>query len=652
MDKIHKFEESKSGFENRTRKEWKRMLIAIDEQKEPCILLCRDTSRLSRNPTDNLEIANRLFWDNGTKKSIHTIYFLWENTDVSEWNNKTDKKIVVDTLHDNYTNSLETKKKSMAGILLKLMAGEFPYTAPHWLSRVNKAGVKRIRKEEKTKLRQTEEMPFIKRAFEMKVEGSTAIDISKYLKQNAGISIASKKISETIIQNTVYRWEYTEKTTEKYFTNLLFWEWKPPIDKSLWDKANATLWKRGSGYGLWQEDHIAKWKLKAESWKPLHLYIARKPSGKTYRAYQSQKTNIMEPRIVEVFIDRINRLLVDICVYIRKQDLVKEKESMAKFIERSENTPWEDSFAYTQCKARWIECTKAEYLAALTEAHKAWDFDEMYERILEEWHEELWKQSSLKLIDAIGSLPEPTQAKKERTMTMEDLENKKNILERSIQSEQVNLARSLAQGIITKEIYQWAVISSQQEIESLEEQIISLSENTDIEEFIEQLPEILWKITELMGEFIQEADYEGNRENIKKLIAITTNELYINDKKELKVKLFDWLDSIVEDDKGTMEPPSGLEPETSSLPMKCSTTELWRRKFYINSDSIWSITKIQVFVGFILFSLISRSQSTMSVSSFVDVLSWFHPSLRSPNIICSISIWSRVRVSLFSFLPA
>lgn len=58
---IRSYVESRSGFENRSRKEWQKMLEEIDKQNEPCIILCRDTSRLSRNPTDNLAIANRMF---------------------------------------------------------------------------------------------------------------------------------------------------------------------------------------------------------------------------------------------------------------------------------------------------------------------------------------------------------------------------------------------------------------------------------------------------------------------------------------------------------------------------------------------------------------------------------------------------------------
>lgn len=139
---IDSFVESRSGYENRSRKEWKKMLLAIDKCKEPCTLLCRDTSRLSRNPTDNLEIVNRLFWDNKIKKSIQNIYFLWVNNSLQEWTDKTNKIYIVDTLHKNYTDSMDTKEKSMGGILLRLSAWEFPYTPPKGLSRVNSKGIK------------------------------------------------------------------------------------------------------------------------------------------------------------------------------------------------------------------------------------------------------------------------------------------------------------------------------------------------------------------------------------------------------------------------------------------------------------------------------------------------------------------------------
>jgi flagellar motor component MotA len=40
-----------------------------------------------------------------------------------------------------------------------------------------------VRKDDKTVLKENEKMPFIRRAFEMKVEGKTAKEISSYLKK-------------------------------------------------------------------------------------------------------------------------------------------------------------------------------------------------------------------------------------------------------------------------------------------------------------------------------------------------------------------------------------------------------------------------------------------------------------------------------------
>lgn len=67
-DSIVSYIESKSGYENRKRPEWNKMLEVIDSLKEPCTILCRDTSRLSRNPKDNLAIADRMFCDNDFRK--------------------------------------------------------------------------------------------------------------------------------------------------------------------------------------------------------------------------------------------------------------------------------------------------------------------------------------------------------------------------------------------------------------------------------------------------------------------------------------------------------------------------------------------------------------------------------------------------------
>lgn len=124
---------------------------------------------------------------------------------VVEWSEKTEKKYVVDTLHQNYTDSIENKNKCISGVLLKLNMGEFPYCPPHGLKRVNKDGLPRKTRNEKTTLMQDEEMPFIRHAFEMKAKGRTAKEICQYLKEYGGINISGKVLVETLFANTVYK---------------------------------------------------------------------------------------------------------------------------------------------------------------------------------------------------------------------------------------------------------------------------------------------------------------------------------------------------------------------------------------------------------------------------------------------------------------
>jgi len=280
LESIICYSESKSAYEDRTRAEWKRMLIDIDNLKEPCTILCRDTSRLSRNPEDNWNIRTRLFGKRGQKEKpkIENIYFLSESLTTQNWNMSSDREEVETVLHNNYMESLRTGKKSATGILLKLKNKELPYPPPSGIYRVTKANEeiykKTLHEWEETILIQNEKMPFIKRAFEMKIEWKPAKEISKYLKQYWGMIVQPKKITESIIQNTIYKWEYTHNTTGEIFS-LKFKEWQPPIDSILWDKANKTIGKRGHGFWEWQKDHIAKDKLKSETGKTVIYYLAK-----------------------------------------------------------------------------------------------------------------------------------------------------------------------------------------------------------------------------------------------------------------------------------------------------------------------------------------------------------------------------------------
>lgn len=51
----------KNGEILRKRKEFSKMMKAIEQSKVPCIILVRDSSRLSRNQMDSLDIQKKLF---------------------------------------------------------------------------------------------------------------------------------------------------------------------------------------------------------------------------------------------------------------------------------------------------------------------------------------------------------------------------------------------------------------------------------------------------------------------------------------------------------------------------------------------------------------------------------------------------------------
>lgn len=69
------------------------MIKAIDSLKVPCIIIARDISRLSRNPTDSQGIIDRLYGDNKKKRLIDKIYTL-DYDNIKEWDKTTDKENV------------------------------------------------------------------------------------------------------------------------------------------------------------------------------------------------------------------------------------------------------------------------------------------------------------------------------------------------------------------------------------------------------------------------------------------------------------------------------------------------------------------------------------------------------------------------------
>ncbi len=85
------------------------MLHEMDSSKQPCIILVKDSSRLSRNKKDNEEITKRLFGEYGNRKVIKRIIF----GNGTSWDIHSDIKAVDNELLRNYHSSVDTSEKGM-----------------------------------------------------------------------------------------------------------------------------------------------------------------------------------------------------------------------------------------------------------------------------------------------------------------------------------------------------------------------------------------------------------------------------------------------------------------------------------------------------------------------------------------------------------
>jgi hypothetical protein len=142
------------------------------------------------------------------------------------------------------------------------------------------------------------------------------------------------------------------------------------------------------------------------------------------------------------------------------------------------------------------------------------------------------------------------------------LEMEKAKKQEEIKQERINLTKLLAKWAISQEIYAETIKDTEKEIESIESQIEALSESTDMEQFIERLPEVLAKTFELASKVLSNADIETMRSDIEQLLEICTFELRVSTKKELKVKLFEPLNEVLDWETGKWLPEwdSNLRP--------------------------------------------------------------------------------------------
>lgn len=534
-EEVTYFIESKSAYNwvkvadwktTRNRTEFTRMLKEIDKSKDPVILLAYEDSRLSRNDIDTQEILDRLFWEyDKKKKKIHKIYFNgWET-----WTSDSNKWDIKQRLLDRYKESLKTGERSRKASLGQLRKWRYVYSTPRWINRLRKW---------ESELTTNEEIPYIIKAWDMRANGKSKIVINQYLKN---YWIVLNISFERFFQNTVYAWFWTDPESGE-ITKIHFKWWRAPISLDLFHRVQKTLIKNTgikavSKYGEKQMgDAIAnllKWEIDNKK-----AFSVEFPKWK-YRSYKSNaywKFNKSEIKILKDYLEQATpriKLMTDkiLILFILKRG-VSDIEFRSKIQGILNECKWMSSLEESQhfIERLWILVNESNYVDTLLDElrmNNSSYVDDLSEMI-RIYFEEVAKKNNLLDTDERDNL---IQNIEKQIITKE--ESKKEVLKNAFK-----------QGF-TADVANDVIKDIDEEINELQAQINLLSESTDMEDFINRLPKILIKIFELSNRSLPQRDIESIKDDLLKLVELTTFELSVTTKKELKIKLFEGLENIL-----------------------------------------------------------------------------------------------------------
>ncbi len=139
--------------------------------------------------------------------------------------------------------------------------------------------------------------------------------------------------------------------------------------------------------------------------------------------------------------------------------------------------------------------------------------------------------------------------KERREIEKGKLLQQKKQQEEEYREARINLVDALAQKVITPEDFRNSLENKERRMRSIDDEISRLSESVDMDQFIDHLPEVLLKILELATKSLRGDEIKDLRADIHKFIELITLELEMNNKKELKIKLDEGLEWILNDEK-------------------------------------------------------------------------------------------------------
>ena len=567
----------KDGNVMRRRTEFTRMLWDIDRSPVPIILLTYEDSRLSRNDPDTNEILARLFWEYEKDKcNIDKIIFNGGEI----WTGKSNKGDIKQRLLDRYKESLKISERSHKANLRELRNQRYILSTPVWINRLSES-----EKGENFKwLVTNEKMPIILKAWEMKSEYKSKREIDNYLKK---YWIELWDTHEKYFRKHIYMGYHVDPENWELLP-MKFASWKAPIPEKLWYKVQETLWvRRVSKYWDKQEWDILSYLLKwEEDIKKSRSFSVEYPKWK-YRSYKSNAYwgfNKSETKIIKEFLPqiiwkiadlfyglselhknidserlakwsevRLSNWKVSIFVKKNKKELLSENQERRKDLLLINSITEEEVKIKTELQNSplWIqdiwEVKEGEIFNSILKSLNTDNFGKAldlrrrmnYIETIKDWRitaEEQLKAS----LTTLGN-KQSFKEKDERIVELQKLQKEKIKKEQQRDSTPMELAALRYPYEYVEKVVSWI----DQDIKELDKNIERLSQNSSIEEFLDKIPEVITKIFELCSKALSNQEISAIKDEVIKLVEITTFELSVSTKKELKVKLFEGLEDVL-----------------------------------------------------------------------------------------------------------
>lgn len=559
--------------QSRPRDWFSSLLNAIDKVTVPCLLFAYDPSRLARNSNDGGVIIERL-WYNGNKQKIEKIYF--SMGDGVMWDSKTSK---TDMLSSFILAEKESEKKgsymkdNIFGNLEKKIYPPMIPTPP-WL------------KATKNGLEITEQMQYIKRAMEMRIQGKSLETIHRYI-SIYWIKTPLSNITNTIFKNPLYIWEY--ELEGEIHENLIFVSGKQPISNAFFNDLQKCIGRKSWAYWEKQEEHLLPNKIKSESGLDFSLYYSKWKYRNYNGTYIDSNGNrkmihITEENILVWVAREVEKIIVVLTqkIFWEKQMIQKErfkkseKEAIIAYKWESYYTEAELEEIVTEELGKrrnhefsiWeiyrilrlndnniaLQINEKKLLLAQfyidgiekfwpNEAYSIENYEESAQKIAQELETllEVKNQKMRELIEQSDYFKELKEKAEVNKIWIEVLLERKSRLESDIKDIR---ARYRKLGYSSEEAEEDSK-EYQKEIEGIDGQIKNLSESADVSLLFEKLPIVLAKIFELFSNTINKAKVIGSRADFQYILEIIAFELQISTKKELKIKLLDGIDDIL-----------------------------------------------------------------------------------------------------------